>query len=144
MAIDELKEAGGRQSTSIQDIKESIWTVNSLLPTSTKLPKPEKVMENCIFPIKLPNGISTRGSITTEFSIVDRENLGELFRTKVKLLDFTLQEVVRLRPFLNWMHLDTRYLSQCVKEITSFHGAAARLISDPNRQIWNRAHALLR
>ena len=144
MAIDELKEAGSRQSTSRQELKESIWTVNSLLSTTSKTPGPEQMLESRIFPIILPSGTPTISSLATEFFVVDREKLSELYKTKVKFLDFPLQEVVTLGPFLNWMRLEARYLSHCVKEITSFHGGIARLTSNPERQIWNRAHALLR
>ncbi len=144
MAIDELKEAGSKPSTEVEEVKESIWTVNSLLPTQSKPPNHQEVAKSSIFPIRQPNGTVTRGSEATEFFIVDREPYRQSFETKVKFLYFTLDEVVKLRPFLNWMRLEDRYLSHHVREITSFPGAGAKLISNPERQIRNRAHALLR
>ncbi len=144
MAIDELKETASRPSASDTDLTDSIWTVNSLLPSELNPPDSQGIVNGRIFLIKNPGGVVTRGSITTEFFVVDREPLKRAFETKVKLLDFTLEHITRLRPFLEWTHLEKRYFSNCVKEITSFHGEGAERTSDPERQIRNRAHALLR
>jgi hypothetical protein len=144
MAVDELKEAGSRERTSVAEVKESIWTVNSLIPSSANCPNPGAIARNRIFPVKHPNGAVTCASITTEFFVTDREPLRECFETVVKLLDFTLEDVVKLGPFLDWVRLGDRYLSHRVKEIASFHGGEATPILNPNRQIKNRAHALLR
>lgn len=143
MAVDELKEAGSRRSTSVTEVKESIWTVNSLLSTEPSPPKPSAIIKSAIFPVRHPNGSVTRETATIEFFIVDREPLRKSFETKVKFLDFTLEEVVRLGPFLEWTRLDGRYLSHCVKEITS-PGEGTSRISNPCRQIKNRAYPLLR
>ncbi|KAI1633135.1 hypothetical protein F4809DRAFT_624584 [Biscogniauxia mediterranea] len=144
MAIDELNEAGKRMSTSISEVKESIWTVNSLLSAELDPPKPSGILKSAIFPVTYPQGDVTRETMRTEFFIVDREPLWQSFKTKVKFLDFTLEEVVRLSPFLAWTRLDDRYVSRCIKEITSFPGGGASIISNPDRQIRNRAHPLLR
>lgn len=144
MAIDELKETGSRESTSVPEVKESIWTVNSLLSTERNHPNPREIVKGSIFPVRYPNGRVIRGSMSTEFCVIDREPLRQSFETKVKFLDFTLEEVVQLRLFLEWARLEGRYLSHCVKEITSFHGGVTRPMLNPDRQIRNRAHALLR
>ncbi|KAL7624644.1 hypothetical protein AAE478_006214 [Parahypoxylon ruwenzoriense] len=144
MAIDELKEAGRRHSTSVSEVKESIWTVNSLLSTESNPPRPSAVVKSSIFPVRHPNGGVTRETTATEFFIVDREPLRQSFETKAKFLDFTLEEVVRLGSFLEWTGLNDRYLSHCIKEITSFPGRGASLMSNPDRQIRNRAYPLLR
>ncbi|KAH8901208.1 hypothetical protein GQ53DRAFT_707485 [Thozetella sp. PMI_491] len=144
MAIDELKEAGGRVSTSVQEMKESIWTVNSLLLTGSKIPPSQQIRNSCVFPIRHTNGSVKCGSTTTEFFVVDREPLRERFGSMVKFLDFNLEEVARLRPFLEWTQLEAKYLSNCVKEITSFSGGVARPTLNENRQLRNRAYALLR
>jgi hypothetical protein len=143
MAIDELKEAGNRQPISVLEVKESIWTVNSLLSTESSLPNSRAITKSNVFPVRQANGVTCQSS-TTNFFVIDREPLERSFEGRVKLLDFTLEEVVELWPFLKWTHLEDRYLSHCVKEITSFHGGDAMLISNPDRQIKNRAHALLR
>ncbi|EXF75687.1 hypothetical protein CFIO01_04620 [Colletotrichum fioriniae PJ7] len=146
MAIDELKDAASSGSGALTEIKESIWVVNSLLPSVSTPPNPKGLSKSPIFPVKHPDGQVEARSAITEFCIIDREALESSFKSKVKLLDFTLEDVARLRPFLEWMRLQDRYISRCVKEITSFHGGMSipTLTSNPQRQIRNRAHALLR
>ncbi|KAK2034152.1 hypothetical protein LX32DRAFT_722382 [Colletotrichum zoysiae] len=144
MAIDDLKKIATRPSTTSSEIKESIWVVNSLLSSVSTLPSSRDVLKSRIFPIAYPDDRFTVETVAKEFFIVDRESLRSSFETKVKFLDFTLEQVARLRPFIEWTHLEERYLSRRVKEITSFHGGAAALITNPQRQIQNRAHALLR
>lgn len=143
MAIDELKESGSRPTTSVSEVKESIWTVNSLLSTESSPPKSSAIRKSSVFPIRHPDGGVTRETTATEFFIVDREPLRQAFETKVKFLDFTLEEVVRLGPFLEWARLNS-YVSHYVKEITSFPGGGASPMSNPDRQIRNRAYPLLR
>lgn len=143
MAVDELKEVGNSDTASLEQLRESIWTVNSLLPTESTLPSSKNIVRNRIFPIRNAGGSVMRGSIATSFFVVDREQLGELFAPKVKLLDFTLEDVVRLRAFFDWTGLDNRYLSNCVKETTSVSRESVPVL-DPNRQVRNRAHAILR
>ncbi|RWA07221.1 hypothetical protein EKO27_g7884 [Xylaria grammica] len=144
MAIDELNEAGSKPSTPVSEVKESIWTVNSLLSTEPSPPTPVEVLKTPIFPISRPDGDVIRGTVDTEFFIVDREPLRKLFETRVKFLDFTLEEVNRLRPFLKWVRLEDRYLSCCVKEITSFPGEGASRMSNSDSLIRNRAYPFLR
>ncbi|KAI0182894.1 hypothetical protein EV127DRAFT_40641 [Xylaria flabelliformis] len=144
MAIDELKHAGSRQPVSVPEVKESIWTVNSLLASETRLPKTSGIMESSIFPIKYPDGGVRCGTIATEFFIVDREQMKQSFADKVKLLDFSLEEVVRLRDFIHWIGLQHRYLSHCTKEVTSFPGEGASPIPTPGLQIRHKAHSFLR
>lgn len=144
MAIDELRKTGNEPSVRVSEVKQSIWTVNSLLSSETSLPDPAGILDVSVFPIRYPQGGVTCSSISTEFFIVDREKLGQDFSTKVKFLDFSLEEVVQLRPFLHWTGLQSRYLSLCIKEVTSFPGEGASLILSPDVQIRYRAHPLLR
>ncbi|KAL1863985.1 hypothetical protein Daus18300_007950 [Diaporthe australafricana] len=144
MAIDELAETGSSDATTTEELRESIWTVSSLLLTEKEPPRPGNILKKNIFPVKYPNGAVQRLSITTEFFLVDREPLKKQFETLVKFLDFTLEDVNRLRLFIQWAGLTNRYLSLHVKEVTSFHGIGAGLMSDPERQLCNRTHALVR
>ncbi|KAI0508878.1 hypothetical protein F5B22DRAFT_638424 [Xylaria bambusicola] len=144
MAIDELKHTGSRPSVMVPDVKELIWTVNSLLSAESNLPDPSAILNCSIFPVRYPHGDVTCSSVSTEFFIVDREQLRQNFSTKVKFLDFSLEDVVRLRHFLHWARLQNRYLSECVKEVTSFPGEGASPISSLDVQIRYRAHPLLR
>ncbi len=91
MAIDELKEASGGPVTSVQEMKESIWTVNSCCLRSPRSPPLSRSRNSRVFPIRHPNESIVCGSTATEFFINDREPLKEKFGSKVKLLDFTLK-----------------------------------------------------
>ncbi|KAK7736974.1 hypothetical protein SLS53_006729 [Cytospora paraplurivora] len=144
MAIDELKEVTSRNEPRVQEVKDSIWTVNSLLTTEKQPPGPGDLLECRIFPIRYPCGDVKCDTKAAEFFIIDREPLRRSFESMVKLLDFSLDEVVQLRPFTQWTDLQNRNLSACVKEITSFGGSDAKPLSNPNRDIRYRAHALLR
>jgi hypothetical protein len=53
-----------------------------------------------------------------EFAIVDRKELGEKFNRKVKMLDFTMNEIWDLGPFIKWAGLEDRYISRMVKKIS--------------------------
>ncbi|KAJ3566247.1 hypothetical protein NPX13_g7209 [Xylaria arbuscula] len=143
MAIDELKHTASRPSSSVPEVKNSIWTVNSLLVSETSLPSPSGIIESSIFPVHYPSGGVKCQPIQTEFFVVDRELSRKSFMSKVKLLDFSLKEVKDLRPFLNWLGLQDRYLSCCTKEVTSFPGQGATLISTPSFQIRHKAYAFL-
>lgn len=146
MAIDELKDSASRGSAGLTEIKESIWVVNSLLSSVPNLPNPRTLSKASIFPIRRPDGNVQAASVATEFCIIDREPLESIFKGMVKILDFTLKEVAQLHPFIEWMQLQNRYISNCVKEITSFHGeiSTSTTTLNPHRQIRNRAHAILR
>lgn len=144
LAIDELKKMGSRAEPISVQVKDTIWTVNSLLATKAKPPPAKKILSLRIFPIRYPDGDIRCGSRSIGFFVVDREPLRRSFESKVKLLDFSLDEVVQLRPFMEWTRLEERYLSVCVKQVTSFRGSGARPISNPDRNIRYRAHAVLR
>lgn len=143
MAVNELREAGD-EASSADAIRDSIWTVNSLLSVSAEWPESNQVTESRIFPVRLPSGEVNCLSKGAEFFVVDREPYRVAFERHVKLLDFTLAEVAELDPFLRWAKLEGRYLSSCVEEVTSFGGGDAVVVLDSQKQICNRAHALLR
>ncbi|KAI1297487.1 hypothetical protein F5Y03DRAFT_386916 [Xylaria venustula] len=144
MAIDALKLLVSHPSPLVQEVKESIWTANSFLSAEEDLPDPSDLLKSSIFPVRYPNGAVTCNPVSTEFFVVDREQLAQNFSNKVKFLDFNLEEVVRLRPFLHWAGLQSRYFSHCIKEVTSFPGEGASLIPSLDLQIRYRAHPLLR
>lgn len=144
MAIDELKEAGSRQSVSIDEVTASIRTVNSLLRSDPEPEKPAGLEDSKIFPVRYRDGGVKCVSSKTQFFIVDREPLRSLFEGRVKFLDFSLEEVVQLHTFLNWAQLGERCISRCVREFTSVQSSSGQPISQPDRQFRHRAHAILR
>lgn len=53
-----------------------------------------------------------------DFAIIDRQHYADAYKNKIKILDFTLDEVQRLRPLLDWAGLVDCYLSRLVVEQT--------------------------
>ncbi|KAH7253783.1 uncharacterized protein BKA55DRAFT_737541 [Fusarium redolens] len=72
-----------------------------------------------IFPVRYPDGTVSLCSVETEFAIADRENLRRELEEKVKILDFNLKESRCLWPFFEWLEIEDRYLSRCVKELVT-------------------------
>ncbi|KAK4038181.1 hypothetical protein C8A01DRAFT_17707 [Parachaetomium inaequale] len=142
MVYDELLQLSPQQTAD--DVKRTVWSFNALLQTEPNQLDPERLRQAHVFPIRYPSGKRALGSADTDFAIVDREDLAARFRGRIKLLDYPLEEIRRLRPFLEWANLERRYLSACVKEIPSFSGGPSRRISTPNRDLKRKAHALLR
>ncbi|KAI0392222.1 hypothetical protein F5Y17DRAFT_437188 [Xylariaceae sp. FL0594] len=144
MAVAELELAGSRQPVSLQEVKESIWTVNSLLPAEGAPPAPVQVVESSIFPIRYPHGDVACSPRATSFFIVDWAQLKQHFEDRVKMLDFSLEDVSKLRPFLQWAGVQDRYLSRCAREVTAFPGDEGRPELSLSLKIRQRAHPLLR
>ncbi|OCK73843.1 hypothetical protein K432DRAFT_364328 [Lepidopterella palustris CBS 459.81] len=144
MVYDELKEMGASDRTTVTEVKETLWAFNSFLSAEKELPKPEPILNGRLFPVRYPDGHTELRSAETPFAIVDRKPLGDAFRGKAKLLDFTLDEVRRLKPFLQWARLEPSYLSTAVKEVSALEGDGQVPISSPERDIRKKAHALFR
>ncbi|KAF4976018.1 hypothetical protein FZEAL_7274 [Fusarium zealandicum] len=145
MAYDELKEMSVRvPSPSITAVKETIWALNSLLISEVNLPDEEAIFIGKVFPIKYPNGTVKLQTGRTQFAIADRKSLGDIFAPQAKILDFTLDEVRRLRPFFSWLGLETRYLSSMVREISTVAGGRMDRLQHPDRDIRQKAEGLYR
>lgn len=142
MVHDKLVEQGKGQ-TSISEVKDTIWLLNSYLQGEEEPPSPTQLLASKVFPIRYPDGIVSLCSSVVEFTIIDRKHLSHYFSDQVKSLDFELNEIPRLAPFLRWTRLEARYLSSTVKEISAHSGESHRLTS-PGRNIAKKAHDLLR
>ncbi|KAL4784029.1 hypothetical protein BJX76DRAFT_348158 [Aspergillus varians] len=145
MVHDKLVEQGRRQS-SIAEIKQTIWLLNSYMQGESErdIPDPRKVLEAKVFPVRYPTGVVELCNCAADFAIADRKHLSDWFSGKAKFLDFDLNEIARLEQFLQWVGLDRRYLSSSVKEISMLHGDSYRSLSSPDRNISQKAHGLLR
>ncbi|KAG7135922.1 hypothetical protein HYQ45_006378 [Verticillium longisporum] len=142
MVYDELLQTDAQ--ASIDDVKATLWSLNALLKTEQELPDPVPLHRIPIFPVQYANGNTALRTIGADFAIVDNESLADKFRSRIKLLDFNREEVLRLKPFLEWVGLANRYLSAAVRESTSVAEADSRPISTPNHDIKRKAHALSR
>lgn len=143
MAIDELKEAGSRQPVSVEEVKASLLTVNSLLCSEFD-PRQSELMESKIFPVRYSKKKVKCLSKRTHFFIGDRESLRSPFDDHVRFLDFNLEQVVQLQPFFNWARIEDRYISRCVTELTSIQDSDVHPISKRRLEFRHRAHGLLR
>ncbi|KAL5334193.1 hypothetical protein BJX70DRAFT_378796 [Aspergillus crustosus] len=143
MVHDKLVEQG-RGQASIDEVKETIWLLNSYLQRESDLPSPQQILEAKVFPVKYPTGGTQLSSDAAHFAIADRKHSSDLFVGKVKALDFSTNEIARLEPFLSWAGQEKRYLSNSVKEISTVHGDSYQSLTSPSRNISQKAHGLLR
>ncbi|KAM0365767.1 hypothetical protein ACHAPK_009288 [Fusarium culmorum] len=143
MAYDELKDMGTRiPCPPIDAVRDTIWALNSLLVTAGRLPDERPILKGAVFPVKYPNGSVKLHPGRTEFSIVDRKALGDIFGARAKTLDFTLDEIRRLQPFLSWLNMGLRYLSASVREISTVASEGINKLQYPDREIKQKADGL--
>ncbi|TLD20697.1 hypothetical protein PspLS_08606, partial [Pyricularia sp. CBS 133598] len=143
MVYNELKQTTAQER--VERVKELIKSFSAQLQMDQE-PQgdPDSLLDEVAFlPVRYPDGQVALESAETEFAIIDRQRLGELFQDKIKLLDYTFEEVHNLDPFLKWARLDHRYLSRQVKTTTSAPHAK-RPVAEPNRNLEFKAHALVR
>ncbi|PYI03189.1 hypothetical protein BO78DRAFT_452009 [Aspergillus sclerotiicarbonarius CBS 121057] len=134
----------GRAQAAIGDIKDTIRLLNAYIQVAEVTSNPKQIRESKVLPVRYPNGTVGLISATIDFAIVDRKHLSDLFSGKAKLLDFRMNEIVQLQPFLRWLGLESRYLSSCTKEISMLSEQMHLPLSSPDRNISRKAHALLR
>ena len=142
MVYDSLMDAATGGATT-ERVKQLLLDFNTLLRNETKPPSPERLLQRRIFPVKFPSG-ATLCLRETEFFIADRDDLFAAFGDRVRCLDFPLGDVCRLRPFIAWAGLETRYLSRCVEEVSRVQDGVEVPLRDPMRDIKYKAYGLLR
>ncbi|KAF2464794.1 uncharacterized protein BDR25DRAFT_380700 [Lindgomyces ingoldianus] len=99
------------KTTALQEM----LNICALNPTSEAL----ESLRNCeCLPIKTQSGATEWHDCSTDFAIVDRREYGAMFEGKVRILDFSLEEVHSLQRFLFALGLGTRYISRLVEEKT--------------------------
>lgn len=144
LVYNELDLLGSSSDTTRDQVEPNIWILNWFISTETQLPDAEKLLKRKIFPVRYPDGHVRLEKATTEFVIVDRVQLGDIFKPMAKTLDFNLDQVRRLGPTLSWLGFGTRYLSEVVEEVSRVQGASKEPLSTPLRCIKPKAHALYR
>ncbi|KAJ9143512.1 ATPase-like, ATP-binding domain [Pleurostoma richardsiae] len=130
--------------TSMVEVKSTIRSLNELLRTEACHVNPDALLKAIVFPVKYPDNKKYLRSTDTEFAIVDREYLVKQLQGRIKLLDYSLEEVRCLKPFFEWTGLTSRYLSSSVERISSLLDGTRRPISMPRRDLKRKAHGLLR
>ncbi|RSL61952.1 hypothetical protein CEP54_005994 [Fusarium duplospermum] len=140
----ELNRLGSSSDTAREEIEPNIWSLNSFLSAGVQPPDAKTLLDRRIFPVRYPDGHVRLEKATVEFAIVDREQLGDIFKPRAKTLDFDLDEVRMLEPTLTWLGLGERCLSEAVQEVSRVQGPSKEPLSTPERSIKPRAHALYR
>jgi hypothetical protein len=142
MLVDELSRSVSSKLT-VDDVKSLIWQINSMSPSRKAL---QKLQALRIFPVKRASRSSDSvilRDVNQKFSINDRQPWADAYKGKIDFLDFKLEEVRRLQPFLSSFDLESRYISRAVAETTSFHGTGEHS-KRKTRLTRSRAHALAR
>ncbi|KAF5228970.1 hypothetical protein FANTH_14368 [Fusarium anthophilum] len=141
MVYDELRQSSGKNT---EETKVAVLSLNGLLQTETTRLDPEPIRQAKVFPVRYPTGTVVLSSVSVDFAIGDRDKLKMMFRDKVALLDFEMDEVRRLRPLIEWLRLQDRYLSNSVEESTFICSDSERPISTPNRDLKRKAYHIAR
>ncbi|KAL6361994.1 hypothetical protein LRP88_05477 [Fusarium phalaenopsidis] len=144
LVYSELDRLGSSSNTTRDQVEPNIWILNSYISAGTQPPDPKTLLGRRIFPVRHPDGHVQLETATAEFAIVDRTQLGDIFKPMAKTLDFGLDQVRRLGPTLNWLGLGMRHLSEAVREVSRIRGASEEPLSTPAWSIKPRAHALYR
>lgn len=145
MLLTELRfqVASRRNQPPFKVVRELIWAVNSLLPCEIPVPK-ESLDGYSLFPVRFKGSLVELQSSRKDFAIVDRQKLFDMFNDRAAILDFDLEEVRKLRPFLNWLGLEDRYLSRQVKEKSTLKGGLLGSNIELTRRVNRQAHAIYR
>jgi hypothetical protein len=128
---------------SVHDIKKMIEAINA------KDPKREDLIslaEVRFLPIRRTEPTSAEVCFQksrSNFSVVDRTKLADIFKQHTGLLDFPLEEVLSLAPFLQALDLGNKYLSKLFTEETACPNDGF-LDEGLTRNFKDRAYYLLR
>ncbi|KAF5659023.1 hypothetical protein FHETE_9651 [Fusarium heterosporum] len=141
MVYDELRQSSGNNT---EEMKVALLSLNGLLQTETTRLDPEPIRQAKVFPVRYPTGTVVLSSVSVDFAIGDRDKLKTMFCDKIALLDFGMEDVRRLRPSIDWLRLQDRYLSNSVEESTFISSESERPISTPNRDLKRKAYHIVR
>ncbi|KAF7949568.1 uncharacterized protein EAE97_003077 [Botrytis byssoidea] len=102
----------------------------------------DKLSKCKCFPVYRPSQEVEWLDSTDSFAIVDRKEHGDVFRNKINVLDFSLEEVHSVNQFLVELGLEGRFTSRAVKEDTKIEDG---LLSDAlTNDLRRKAYAICR
>jgi len=134
MHVHALKEKASN-SLSKENIKQAILNICAFNPTPNDLDG----LSDCeCFPVAMPSGNLEWVNSKEDFAIIDRREYGEMFFAKIKILDFSLEELHSMKPFLLGLRLDDLFMSGRVEEQTKVEGGFVdeRLTNDLRRKAY--------
>lgn len=116
----QLVEIGSSDEPSVADVKILLRSLTALLKAGNESrPAFGDDAKLCrVFPVRIPSGGTKPLTALDTFAIIDREQYAAALKDKIKVLDFSLDEVQRLKPLISWAGLNDRYLSRLVSEQT--------------------------
>lgn len=141
MVYDELLQG---HASNQEELRVTMLSLSNFIRSERTLLDPSPMRNANIFPVKYGDNETVLRSASAHFAIADRAYLKERFGGRIALLDFDMEDVRQLGPFLSWVGLDDRYLSNSVKEITSVEPTSGRPIRIMNRDLRLKAYYILR
>jgi hypothetical protein len=67
-----------------------------------------------------------------------------MFQDRISFLDFDMREVCQLRPFFQWIGIESRYVSRCIEQTSRVGEGTETPVSDRNRDLKTKSYGLLR
>lgn len=129
---------------SLADVNQMIWAINAMGPKQSDL---DPLVLCNILPVNetgpSPSGRISLQNCQSNFVVIDRMKLAEIFRGHVGFLAFSLEEVRQLEPFFQALGLSKKYLSSVCKEETACNEDGV-LDVNLTENFRNRAYDLLR
>lgn len=117
MHVQGLKQlAQSQPPPSESDIKQAMMLISSMDPTRTDV---KDLQTANVFSVKLTNGQKSFTNPKADFAIVDRAEYGSAFAGKIRILDYSIEEVRACRSLLLALDLKNRHLSELVEENTT-------------------------
>jgi hypothetical protein len=119
LAYQQLVEVGSTVPT-IAYAKNLLWSLADLLTADNESrPSFGDEANLCrVFPVNLQDRGTELLTVLDNFAINDRQHHALYLKDKINVLDFSMDEVRRLKPFFKWAGLTDRYLSRLVAERT--------------------------
>ncbi|KAF4628320.1 hypothetical protein G7Y89_g9830 [Cudoniella acicularis] len=117
MHVQALKElARSQPPPSTSEIKRMIMLISSMDPDADDV---TELRRSNIFSVKLTNGQKKFTDSSSDFAIGDRAEYGSAFAGKIRILDYSIEEVRACRSLLLALDLKSRHLSELVEEKTT-------------------------
>jgi hypothetical protein len=146
MLVSDLKsKATAKIPLSPTNAKSLISKINTLLsndsPDERLQEKFNELKSVKCFPVRGRDGDAILTNASADFAIIDNKRFGTAFTHEADILDFSLDEVHVLRPFLEATGLKNHYLSRLVEEVSDIEGSSAQS-SELTLRLQGAAYAL--
>ncbi|KAG5763235.1 hypothetical protein H9Q72_008661 [Fusarium xylarioides] len=109
----------------IPDLKKLFWSLRDSLAANkgSSSVYADKIRSCRVFPVKLPSGEVQPMNVLGDFCINDRPIYAAALKDQANFLNFSVEEIHRLQPVIEWLRLTERYLSRVITEKTTVDGS---------------------